>query len=162
MAPRTHAQREEHLLAVEQGLIQGVSPYKLLPALQARFGLSIEQAQSDLRLVQKRLAQEGERIARGQIDPQQLSLAARRRERIYRDALKAKDPKLALEAEKDRCRLLGFYPAERPEQPGESESYNVDQAIEFELARLAQRGQAGVAATAAEAERPDTSPAPAD
>lgn len=150
---RTRAQREEHLRLIERALVDGVKPHDLLTALAEKYALTPRQVQADLRDVWRRLTDEGLAIARRQFDPQLLALAVRRRDRIYHEAVKQGDRRIALEAEKDRCRLLGIYPEEQRSSAGEThvsdqadvsrfDAAQIDAAIEHELAQLLQAGQA--------------------
>ncbi len=152
--PSRRQQREGRLRVMEKALIEGVQPEELLQLAPAQFGISPRQARSDLNEVLARLRAQGERILLGQHDPQSVALAVRRRERIYHEAVQHGDRRIALEAEKDRCRLLGIYPSDRNWQEQELDDVTLDRTIEAELARLACGSQAPPAGPAEEAKRP--------
>ncbi len=139
LSPR--AWREKRLRVMEKALVEGVRPEELLAAAPAQFGITPRQARRDLQEVLNRLRAEGERILLGQHDPPGLALAVKRRERIYQEAIRHGDRRIALEAEKDRCRLLGIYPGDRAPQDHELDDETLQRTIEAELARLAQRSQ---------------------
>ena|GEM_PF-1625990 len=147
-------QREGRLRVMEKALVEGVQPEELLQLAPAQFGISPRQARNDLNEVLARLRAQGERILLGQHDPQSVALAVRRRERIYHEAVQHGDRRIALEAEKDRCRLLGIYPSDRNWQEHELDDATLDRTIEAELARLARGSQAPPAGAPEEAERP--------
>ena len=147
-------QREQRLRVMEKALVEGVQPEELLQLAPAQFGISPRQARGDLKEVLARLRAQGERILLGQHDPQSVALAVRRRERLYHEAVQHGDRRIALEAEKDRCRLLGIYPSDRTWQEHELDDATLDRTIEAELARLAHGSQAPAAGPAAETQRP--------
>ncbi len=135
---RTKQQREAQLRVMEKALVEGLSPDEVASAASARFGLSLPTARRDLDTLLGRLAEEGRRIRPAAADPVALALAVRRRHCIYHQAIKHNDRRIALEAEKDRCRLLGVYPDDR-ECTADPEDADLDRAIERELAQLAAR-----------------------
>ena len=139
--PRSKSQRNEHLRVLERALINGVPVEELAEAACSQFGLKASQFKFDLKALFRRLTAEGERIQRGACEPAAPMIAVLRRERIYKDAIKNDDRRIALEAEKDRCRLIGVYPLQRDDSPTGNEEQDLDRAIEQELQRLA-RGRA--------------------
>ncbi len=152
-ARRTPQQRDEQRRLIERALVDGVKPHDVMAALAEKYGLTPRQIQADLRDVWQRLSTEGEAIARRQWDPQHLALAVKRRDRIYHEAVKNGDRRIALEAEKDRCRLLGIYPEEQRTSEGDGDAVQIDAAIERELAKVLQAGETEVSPPVADVER---------
>jgi len=142
--PRTKQQREAQLRVMEKALVEGLTPDEVVAAAAERFGLSPQVAHRDLNTLRERLTEQGRAIRPTAADPVALALAVLRRDRIYQQAVKHNDRRIALEAEKDRCRLLGVYPDDHT-VTAEPEDADLDRAIERELANLA----AGRAATPA-------------
>lgn len=143
--PRTKQQREAQLRVMEKALVEGLTPDEVVAAAASRFGISTQAAQRDLNTLRERLAAQGRAIRPTAADPAALALAILRRDRIYQQAIQHNDRRIALEAEKDRCRLLGVYPDDHA-VAAEPEDADLDRAIERELANLA----ANRTATAAE------------
>ena len=145
---------EDRLRIMEKALVEGISDRELAQSAPKQFKISPDQARTDLRELKKRLMAEGDALCQGKQDPQALALAVKRRERIYHEAVKSGDRRIALEAEKDRCRLLGVYPSDRRDYLDALEVNEIDQAIETELARLAEAGEAEPVDPPAPSQRP--------
>ncbi|MBI1903678.1 MAG: hypothetical protein HYS13_21455 [Planctomycetia bacterium] len=120
-------------------------------AMAQKFNVSRRQARADLRRLLRRLEEEGARAGRGKQGAVAVALAVaiKRRERIFQDMMKAGDVKLALEAEKDRCRLWTLYDQAGAEE--EDHGHEYDPIIRSELDRLARAYQAEAALGAASA-----------
>ncbi len=131
--------RETQRRLLEKGLVEGLSVDELEAALLRTPGVTRDEVRNDLNRLLALLREEGHRIQRQACDPVALALAVRRRERIYHQAIKSNDRRIALDAEKDRCRLLGAYPADREPATPVAEEHDLDLAIERELERLARR-----------------------
>lgn len=156
--PRSRAQlrqrREECLRLMERALVEGMPLEDACRAAALRFALSPQVAADYARRLVARLEHQGQQLTRGRQRGMTLAVSVRRRTRLYQEALQQGDVRLALEAEKDLCRLLGMYAAERngEEPPSDDE---LDRTIEHELARLAAAAPAETAAPAAAAQRLD-------
>lgn len=141
------ARREERLRIMEKALIEGLRLDEVERAAPQQFSITPRQARADVQELLRRLFEDGDKARRREHNPPALALAIKRRERIYHEAVKHGDRRVALEAEKDRCRLLGVYPDDQP--AAVEEDHDLDQAIRWELARLARDGQAAAAAPVA-------------
>jgi hypothetical protein len=117
MPRRTKVQRELHQRVIEEALAAGLPARQVVRSLVREFQLSRRQARYDLRQVYQRWRREDERMRQEKWVSRDLALAAERRERMVFAALEAKDARRAFRAEKDRCRLLGMYPARGQEPP---------------------------------------------
>jgi hypothetical protein len=141
---KADARREERLKMLEKQRVAGVAEDEACQAVAQKFKVSLRQAHFDVGVLLARLEAKGAEAGRGKqgTPAVELAVAVKRRERIFQETLARGDAKLALEVEKDRCRLLSLY-----EEPAEEEEkeYDYDAAIERELARLAEARQAGAA-----------------
>ncbi|MDA7978016.1 MAG: hypothetical protein MPJ50_04495 [Pirellulales bacterium] len=149
MRTRTRKEREVHLRLLEKALVDGVEPDDLVTAAPQKFGMTTTQAKRDLHTVYRRLAEAGERIRLHADENVSLALSLKRRTRVLRDAIGQGERKLALEAEKEICKLLGIYPQERTHRAdvtgGQDLERALDAAIESELAKLAAASEAEAA-----------------
>ncbi len=153
MTSAIKARRLKRLITLERALVEGARLEDLVQAAVAGLGCSRKTGRADVKLLLERLADEGRAIRPGVSDPVALAVAVKRRERIFQEAMRHKDRRIALDAEKDRCRLLNVYPHERPEDRDTVEDESLVQLIERELARLA-KARAAQAAQPAEGDEP--------
>jgi hypothetical protein len=109
MPKRTRQQREQHLRLIEKSLIEGMPTTELVALAAAKFQIGPRQAWKDIAEIKRRWAEAG--LENRNHSLASLAMAVRRREAIYRTALRSGEPHTALDAEIDRCRLLGLYPA---------------------------------------------------
>ena len=144
---RADPRSEERLRMLEKLRVAAVPDDDACEAITQKFNVSRRQARADLRRLHSRLEKEGAHAGRGKQGA--VAVAIKRRERMYQDALKAGDLKLAMEVEKDRCRLWALYDQADAEE--EDHGHEYDPVIDSELARLAWGLQAAAALGAASA-----------
>lgn len=138
MPRRSKIQRELHQRLVEEALIKGMPPRQIVRSMAREFQLTLRQARYDLDQVLRNWREQDDQIRQGKLEARDLAIAAARRERELREALEQNDPRRALRAEKDRCKLLGIYAVDRYRSPYEpdSERQNTVKQLDQELSGL--------------------------
>jgi len=108
-ATRSTEDREKHLRVMEKSLLEGGIYGEVVQASAAKYGISQRQAKADITEIYRRWEKASKEIAQRKHTQCSLMRALARRELIIARAFKEGDLRMALEAEKDRCELVGLY-----------------------------------------------------